>query len=193
MASRRTAVLVYRWSKVHCHRLRSVWTLPVVTTNRWVGVRRVGEVTKTRVCSGRFINSLNWRKNRSKNKLVCEHAVAWLGKRELLLSGKLRLVKLFWFLHQSPKCTKSMYLLPFHLFRGPPISFSRDQNLIFLSAYLKCCIKKVWRLHCRCIYQNVCPDCKHGESVTIVGLESSRSNMAAIQRKHEGIPEMRYY
>ena len=37
-------------------------------------------------------------------------------------------------------CTKSMYLLPFHLFRGSSIP-SRG-NMIFLSAYLKCCVKK---------------------------------------------------
>ena len=144
MASRRTAVLVYRWSKVHCHRLRSVWTLPVVTTTDEWGWRGWGKWRKLEFAQAGLFYSLNWRENRSKNKLVCEHAVAWLGTRELLLSGKLRLVKLFWFLHQSPTCTKSMYLLPFQLFRGPPISFSRDhdQNLIFLSAYLKCCIKK---------------------------------------------------
>ena len=31
----------------------------------------------------------------------------------------------------TPTCTKSIYLLPFHLFRGPSISFSRDQNMNF--------------------------------------------------------------
>ena len=183
MASRSTAVLVYRWSKVHCHRLRSVWTLPVVTTTDEWGWGGWGKWRKLEFAQAGLFYGLNWRENRSKNKLVCEHAVAWLGTRELLLSGKLRLVKLFWFLQSISKMHQE------HVF----ISFSRDQNLIFLSAYLKCCIKKVWRLHCRCIYRNVCPDCKHGESVTIVGLESSRSNMAAIQRKHEGIPAMRYY
>ena len=112
MASRRTAVLVYRWSKVYCHRLRSVWTLPVVTTTDewgWGGWRKW---RKLEFAQAGLFYGLNWRENRSKNKLVCEHAVAWLGTRELLLSGKLRLVKLFWFLHQSPKCTKSMYLFP---------------------------------------------------------------------------------
>ena len=59
-----------------------------------------------------------------------------------------------------------MYVLLFHLFRGPSISFSRDQNIIFLFGYLKYCVKKVCRLHCRCIYRNVCPDCKQGEIVT---------------------------
>ena len=183
MASRRTAVLVYRWSKVHCHKLRSVWTLPVVTTTDewgWGGWRKW---RKLEFAQAGLFYGLNWRENRSKNKLVCEHAVAWLGTRELLLSGKLRLVKLFWFLHQSPKCTKSMYLFP-----------SRGIRTWFFCLLIwNVFIKKVWRLHCRCIYRNVCPDCKHGESVTIVGLESSRSNMAAIQRKHEGIPAMRYY
>ena len=31
----------------------------------------------------------------------------------------------------TPTCTKSIYLLPFYLFRGPSISFSRDQNMNF--------------------------------------------------------------
>ena len=89
MASRRTAVLVYRWSKVHCHRLRSVWTLPVVTTTDEWGWRGWGKWRKLEFAQAGLFYSLNWRENRSKNKLVCEHAVAWLGTRELLLSGKL--------------------------------------------------------------------------------------------------------
>ena len=44
-----------------------------------------------------------------------------------------------------------------------------SEHEFFCLLNVKYCVKKVCRLHCRCIYRNVCPDCKHGESVTISG------------------------
>ena len=45
-----------------------------------------------------------------------------------------------------------------------------SEHEFFCLLTVKYCVKKVCRLHCRCIYRNVCPDCKHGESVTIRGV-----------------------
>ena len=96
-------------------------------------------------------------------KLGVRKTKTWPGKRFVYTSISVPL--------NTPTCTKSIYLLPFHLFRGPSIFFSRDQNMNFFCLLnVKCCVKKVCRLHCRCIYRNVCPDCKHGESLTISGV-----------------------
>ena len=57
-------------------------------TDEW-GWGGWGKWRKLEFAQAGLFYSLNWRENRSKNKLVCEHAVVWLGTRELLLSGKL--------------------------------------------------------------------------------------------------------
>ena len=63
----------------------------------------------------------------------------------------------------------------------------------FLSVYLKCCVKKVCRLHCRCIYGNV-PDCKHGESVTFRGVGISQIQHGSFSTKpREGISAQQHY
>ena len=150
-------------------------------------------MTKTRIRAGLFY-SLNWRENRSKNKLVCEHAVAWLGTRGLLLSGKLYKTRKTFSVFTS---ISNMYQehVPTSL-----SSFSRatyfllaGSELDFFVCFSEMLHQKSVKAALQVYLSNCCPDCKHGESVTIVGLEPSRSNMAAIQRKLEGIPEMRYY
>ena len=56
-------------------------------------------------------------------KLGVQKTKTWPGKRFGYTSISVPL--------NTPTCTKSIYLLPFHLFRGPFISFSRDQNMNF--------------------------------------------------------------
>ena len=47
-----------------------------------------------------------------------------------------------------------------------------SEHEFFCLLNVKFCVKKVCRLHCRCVYRNVCPDCKHGKGVTIRGVRA---------------------
>ena len=64
-------------------------------------------------------------------------------------------------MHQEHVCTsvssfsRAIYFL---------LAGSEHNFFVWLSEILS--VKKVCRLHCRCIYRNVCPDCKQGEIVT---------------------------